>query len=308
MEYIIQETKDGDVAYKTVSLDNPSSLSSLSSELAMRVIKQLSNGPSCALDVARMLKIHEQKVYYHMRNLEKAGIIKLIGTQERAGGTAKMYDLVAPVISVKLHEGEQIQVGHNKGKAKELDFLNPFVKNGKANFKIIVGLPYPHGNHDATARDNTYAVDLAFFLGNMVSEFNLPVYIIDTEVKEEDLKGNLIVIGGSKVNTITEKLNENLPVYFDANREWSIVSRKTNKAFKYDYDCLIVRMKNPFNPEAEVIVIAGKRSAGTISGVIAFTQHLNDLIKNSENGHFARVVSGVDRNGDGVIDSIKFLE
>ena len=76
MEYIIQETKDGDFAYKTVSLDNPSSLSSLSSELAMRVIKQLSNGPSCALDVARMLKIHEQKVYYHMRNLEKAGIIK----------------------------------------------------------------------------------------------------------------------------------------------------------------------------------------------------------------------------------------
>lgn len=308
MEYIIQETKDGDIAFKTVSLDNPSTLSSLSSELAMKVIKQLSNGPSCALDIARMLKIHEQKVYYHIRNLEKAGIIKLIGKEERAGGTAKMYDLVAPVISVKLHEGEKIQVGHGKKKAKELDFLNPFIKNGKANFKIIVGLPYPHGKHESTARDNTYAVDLAFYLGNMVSEFNLPVYTVDTEVKEEDLKRNLIIIGGSKVNVITDRLNEHLPIYFDENKEWSIVSRKTNKIFKYDYDCLIVRMKNPFNSEAEVIVIAGKRSAGTISGVIAFTQHMNDLIKNSENGYFARVVSGVDKNGDGTIDSIKFLE
>ncbi len=308
MEYIIQETKGGDVAFKTVSLENPTVLSSLSTELAMKVIKQLGNGPSCALDIARILKIHEQKVYYHVRNLEKAGIIKLVGTQERAGGTAKMYGLVAPVISVKLHDGEQILLNRERKNPKEMNFLDPFIKNGKSNFKIIVGLPYPHGKYDATARDDPFAIDLAFFLGNMVSDFDLPIYRLDTETKEEDLKGNLIVIGGSKVNMITERLNEHLPIYFDSSKEWSLVSKNSNKTFKYDYDCLIVRMKNPFNPEAEVIVIAGKRSAGTISGVIAFTQHLGELIKNSENSYFSRVVSGVDRNGDGVIDSIKFLE
>ena len=92
MPYLIEDTEDGQKAYKTL-LIKPKLFSVLNSELALRVLQELSKKPTCAMDIARKLKQHEQKIYYHVRRLEQAGIIKLVGTEERVGALAKLYSV-----------------------------------------------------------------------------------------------------------------------------------------------------------------------------------------------------------------------
>jgi len=47
----------------------------LLSETSMRILELLAEKPMYPKEVARRLRIQEQKVYYHMRNLEELGII-----------------------------------------------------------------------------------------------------------------------------------------------------------------------------------------------------------------------------------------
>ena len=54
------------------------------------------------MDLARKLEQHEQKIYYHLRNLEKAGIIKQTRTEQRYGMTAKIFDVISPVVATKM--------------------------------------------------------------------------------------------------------------------------------------------------------------------------------------------------------------
>ena len=60
------------------------------------------------MDVARKLKEHEQKIYYHFRNLEKINAIKIIKTEKRVGAFAKIYAVNYPAISVKLYEAQSV--------------------------------------------------------------------------------------------------------------------------------------------------------------------------------------------------------
>ena len=78
MKYLLEESEEGHKAFTTMMIENPKLFSILSNDLALKIIKELGKSPACAFDIARKLKVHEQKVYYHMRNLEKSGIIKLI--------------------------------------------------------------------------------------------------------------------------------------------------------------------------------------------------------------------------------------
>lgn len=307
MDYFLTQKGEEELAYKSLMIKDPTLIGILSNELTVKIIEELANMPACSLDIARKMKIHEQKVYYHIRKLEKAGIIRIERTEERVGGTAKIYSIVAPIVSLKLCDRPDVK--RSKTFIEYLDFFKPFIIDGKLDAKIIVGDPYQHGEFDATARDTPHAVDLAVFFGVLSSRADFPSYLIDTRVREEDLKNNIILIGGPKINIITHKINDSLPIYFDIQKEFNIVSRKTGVVYKYDYDCVVERIKNPFSEEKEILLIAGKRSAGTKSGVIAITKNLDQIIKESPKDRmFARVVSGVDRDGDGIVDSVKFLE
>lgn len=82
MPYFVEETDDGQKAYEVLQL-KPKNLNVLNSELALKILQELARRPSCAMDIARRLKQHEQKIYYHLRRLETAGIVKLI--RKRSG-------------------------------------------------------------------------------------------------------------------------------------------------------------------------------------------------------------------------------
>src|SRR4030042_1227177 len=141
MNYITEETEDGQKIYRTLVI-KPNRLSVLNTELAVKILQELARRPSCAMDIARRLKEHEQKIYYHLRRLEKAGIIKMERTEERSGALAKIFSVSSPFVSVKLFDSENlIDV---KTKPKEIEFLKPFIHKGKLDAIIVVGSPDPH--------------------------------------------------------------------------------------------------------------------------------------------------------------------
>jgi DNA-binding transcriptional ArsR family regulator len=297
-------------AYDSLLIE-PKEISILNNALSIRIIKELVKNPSCALDLARGLKEHEQKIYYHIRKLENSGIIKLVGSEKRFGMTAKIYDVVSPVVATKLYD-DGLSLKATESLTKNLDMvrlMHPFVVDGKLNAKIIIGNPYPHGKYEKGSADSPYVADLALFLGNMVSNLEMPCYKLDDHVREKDLKNNLILIGNPQFNTITEKVNKHLPVYFDEKKNWAITSRSTGNSYTDDFMGVVIKCPNPFNPEKKLLILAGKRSRGTIASIIAATQQTKNLINdNSNTNEFARIVKGIDKEGDGFIDTVKFIE
>jgi len=305
MSFIIEETKEGKKAYKTLII-KPQHLKVLNSELAFKILHELAKKPACAMDVARRLKQHEQKIYYHLRRLEKAGVIKLIRREERVGALAKIYSVSYPFLSVKLFDGNYIL--DVKTKVEELKFLKPFVEKGKLNAIIVIGSPDPHGKYVAQASDGSAAIDLALFLGKFLTHVDLN-YKLDTELRNRDLKNNLILIGGPKANILIDKINKKLPIYFDPRHDFDIVSTFTKSVYTDDDVGVIIKMESPFVKNKEIMVLSGKRFKGTRAAIVALIKRSKQLEDGNrfDNG-IARVVKGIDRDSDGRIDDIEFLE
>ncbi len=311
MKYLVEETKDGQRAYNTIMVDNPKFFSVLSNELALNIIKELSKQSMCAMDVARKLKEHEQKIYYHMRKLEKIGVIRLESTEERVGAIAKIYSPVSPIISFKLFEGDTVT--DMKTKVASLKFLHPFIIENKFNALVVVGSPDPHGKYKSSASDGYVGINIGSFFGQFVVEMKEPVYKLDTQVTEADLKKNLILIGGPKNNIITERINEKLPIYFDYSEEtfdWELVSKISKNVYQDKYVGIVARIPSPFAKGKEIIVFAGKGFSGSKAAVLAFTQHLKEVAKGNsfKPQIMSRVVKGIDVDSDGIVDEVEFIE
>ena len=305
MPYVIEETEKGQNAYPTLIV-TPSTLKVLTSELAVRILAELSKKPGCVMDIARRLKEHEQKIYYHIRRFEKAGIIKLVRKEERVGATAKIYSISHPFVSVKLFDSKPLT--DVKVRVKEIEFMKPFIEKGKLNAIIIVGSPDPHGRYGAQASDGYAGIDLALFLGSFLESAE-PNYKLDTQVKSEDLKNNLIFIGGPKANIWIDKINKKLPVYFDEKREWAIVSRFSGKTYFEDEVGVVIKMKSPFSKNKEILILSGKRFKGTRAATLALIKYASKLNEGKKfSKGVARIVRGIDRDSDGIIDDVEFLE
>jgi len=277
----------------------------VSSELAQKILNLLAKEVMYPIDIAKSLKVHEQKIYYHIRNLEKAGIIKVVKKETKQGATANFYALAEPAFVIRFKNFETTsKIAQIRN---ESEFLEPFIKNGQLDSLIIVGSPDPHGPDKARSRDGYYGMDLALFLGtflNYVPKFNVK---LDTEVREDDLNNNLILIGGPLVNKVVERVNPKLPIKFE---NGNIKSAISNEIYPQDECGLIVKAKSPFNKDKYVLVVAGKRFSGTRAAIIAFLKDFKKITNgNVHNPSIkAKVVEGIDLDSDGIIDDIEFRE
>ncbi|MBI1935224.1 S-layer protein [Candidatus Woesearchaeota archaeon] len=277
----------------------------VSSELAQKILGLLAKEAMYPIDIAKSLKVHEQKVYYHIRNLEKAGIIRVAKKETKQGATANFYALTEPAFIIKFKDFESTsKIAQIRN---ESEFLEPFIKDGQLNALIIVGSPDPHGPDKARSRDGYYGMDLALFLGtflNYVPKFNVK---LDTEVREEDFTNNLILIGGPVVNKVVEKINPKLPIRFE---NGNIKSSISNETYPQDECGLIVKAKSPFSEDKYVLVVAGKRFSGTRAAIIAFLKDFRKITAGNVHDQSikAKVVEGIDLDSDGIIDDIEFRE
>ena len=282
----------------------------LSNDLAVKIVARLASNKGCAMDLSRDLKQHEQKIYYHLRRLEQAGIIKKVGTERRFGMIAKMYSAVSPIVSTKLYEDGHIIKNQSENKDPKLfKLLSPFIENGKLNAKVVIGDTYSHGRFDAAATETAHAFDFALTLGNFLNTIKLPSYRLDIEITDQELKeNNLILIGNARSNVIIDKINKELPVFFDVEKGWHIQSKLTNTSYEDARTGLIIKADSPFNPEKKILIVGGVRTRGAHAAIIAFTRHANDLARIEKDGNLVAIVQGLDKDGDKILDDIKFVE
>jgi DNA-binding PadR family transcriptional regulator len=308
------EDNEGKPAMLPVQMLTPAQLGAASSPLAYRILKLLAEKPSFPKEMGRKLKVHEQKIYYHIRRLEAAGLVKKVREEMHKGAMAKFYTVTEPAFAFTLKELEPATKLFSMSQSHR-DYLEPFVKDGHFDSLIVVGNPEPHGPTTARGHDFLYAADLALFLGTFLNHVPADSIKFDTDMREADLKRNLIIIGGPGVNSIMAKVNSKLPIRFAQvalknnyfTRFQSSVSGKTYSKESY---AIIVKVKNPWDKSKSVLVIAGRRYFGTKAAVLAIMQHFDKVCAgNSYNPKIqARVIDGVDMDNDGEIDTIEFLE
>jgi hypothetical protein len=81
------------------------------------------------------------------------------------------------------------------------------------------------------------------------------------------------------------------------------------KSYNLDNHGLIAKIRNPFNDKTSVVVLAGVRSVGTKSSIIALTNHADYILKNyKKDENWAMVVQGFDLDADGKIDNVDIID
>ncbi|HEY9756103.1 MAG TPA: helix-turn-helix domain-containing protein [Oculatellaceae cyanobacterium] len=297
---------------------NPQNLKMILGDLSWKILTLLSKKEMYPLEIAKQLSMHEQKIYYHIRKLEKAGAITVAREENKKGATAKYYKPASPAFGIEFDGGyipitnlclpdvnQQLQV-----------FFKEFLANGVFDGKIVVGSPLAHGPFKTSARDGHYAAHLALFLGQfakMPSEFAVK---LDVDVKvEKEEKNNLILVGGPGTNLLTQEINEYLPIKFimQSSQQGFLLgglsSNKTGQVYTSDVSGLVAKIVNPWDPTKRIVVLAGNKAVGTKACVIALTNlWKKTLEKYKGQDTFAVVIVGFDLDGDGKVDSIEVRE
>jgi DNA-binding transcriptional ArsR family regulator len=306
--YILREQNNAFHYDNLFLLQNPSSLKLVENETRLKILKLLAQGPLYPAELAKRLHLHEQNIYYHIKQLQNAGILELTEKKEIRGTTAKKYAPKELNFAVSLApQWKQLdQLVSQERDRKLQQFLTPFIENSEFRAKIVVGSPDPHGPFKARARDGHYAIDLAVYLGRFCSSLNSFSVQLDVDVNLKNDPGNYILVGGPVTNLIMQRINDFLPAKFSDKRPWGIVSRDT---YTDDSIGIIAKIPNPYHPDNKILALAGVRFSGTKATVIALTR-FTKLVLNRFTGQkeFYCIVQGFDMDGDGKIDSVEVLE
>jgi DNA-binding transcriptional ArsR family regulator len=316
---LLQEEGEVQRVKEIVMMKDPQKLGMILGKLSWKILVALSEKEMYPLELAKKLGIHEQKVYYHMRKLAKAGAITVVREEEKKGATARYYRPISPAYGIELpQEYKTIRKLSILSMDKQLqEFFKEFIKqDGTFEGKIVVGSPTPHGPFKTSARDGHYTSYLTFFLGQfakMPDEFAIK---LDVDMKaEKEERNNLILVGGPGTNVLAQEVNENLPIRFNMQSSeqgfllGGLVSKKTSRVYTADTAGLIAKITNPWDSTKKVIVLAGNKAVGTKACVLALTNFWKKTLKNYHiEDTFATVIQGFDLDSDGKVDSIEVLE
>jgi len=302
--------KDGKIFSKNIVIfDEPGQIASASSDLAWKILQALDKKPMYPNELAKKLKIHEQKIYYHINKMLEAGLIEVVREESRHGAICRFFAPTSKAFGFELENGEiEIKMSKNNINPQLKDFFYEFIKDGIFDGSIVVGSPVPHGPYLTIAKDGHFAAQLGMFLGNFCSLTNRFIIKLDTEVKaEKSYKRNMILIGGPVTNMVFADLNENLKKRFEWKRSWIITSDKNN--YGGESDALIAKITNPWDNTKKIIIFAGAHRQATKSCIIAMTQHYEKILRNfNKNKDFYIIIRGLDKDGDGKIDDVDILE
>jgi DNA-binding transcriptional ArsR family regulator len=288
-------------------------------KLSWKILTMLSKEAMYPLEIARQLGVHEQKVYYHIRKLAKAGAITVEREEKKKGATAKYYKTVSPAFGVEFPKGYKTvqSISLLSMDEKIQRFFNEFVDGkGVLEGKIVVGSPTPHGPFKTSARDGHYAAHLTLFIGQfakMPKDFAIK---LDVDVKaEKEEKNNLILVGGPGTNLLAQEINDYLPIRFNMQSSdqgfllGGLSSKKTARVYTADATGLIAKIVNPWDKTKRIVVLAGNKAVGTKACVLALTSFWKKTLQGyHDDDTFAAVIQGFDLDGDGKVDSIEVME
>ncbi|OIO28530.1 hypothetical protein COX86_01665 [Candidatus Micrarchaeota archaeon CG_4_10_14_0_2_um_filter_60_11] len=267
----------------------------------LRILRAFAEEPKYPAEVAKLLGIQAQTVYYHVRQLLNAGLIRLVDYEARGGALAKRFSCPHSALAVTLRSDWKPFVHEVE---KTPSFLKPFVESGRLDAKIVVGSPEPHGRYRSRGSEFC-AVELAAWLGRY-AVFDYPLYYLDTELK--DRRQNLFLVGGPKVNTVLDEVNPKLPVRFE-DKSFNVYSSVSKKTYS-DPVGVVETAENPLNPRRRVFIVAGSNHDATRVAILALLRQPRRIAAGNafDAEVTAKVVQGFDEDGDGIVDAVEFLE
>jgi hypothetical protein len=301
--------RDG-VAKRVLVSERPDDFRAAAGKVGQDILALLAAGPRYPAQMARELGAFHQTVYYHVGLLEKAGLITRVRSETVRGGEANLFALSSDGYAVEFPvKGERLPTLASSSRSKALGrFLREFMSDGELDGSIVVGSPVPHGAGGTQARDGHYAVQLGFALGQFVKLPDKFPVKLDVDIKSEKLQGsNLIVVGGPRTNLLAEDLNPHIPVKFRQGGFWGSIVDEDGKSYNSELDCLVAKVRNPWNAERTCVLAAGLTGAGTKASIIGICNEAEALFQQYRAGDFACVLRGVDKDGDGKVDSVETL-
>jgi DNA-binding transcriptional ArsR family regulator len=289
-----------------------------------KILTTLSEKEMYPLEIARHLNIHEQKVYYHIRKMEKTGAITIQREENKKGAIAKYYKTTAQAFGIELPTNNQHTQPtqniycYNPNTPETLQkFFQEFLNKNILDGKIVVGSPQPHGPFKTSSRDGHYAAHLTLFMGQFTKIPEEFAVKLDVDVKaEKEEKNSLILVGGPGTNLLTQEINDYLPIKFIMHPSeqgylfGGLTSEKTGRNYTSDSAGLIAKITNPWNKNKHIIVIAGNKAVGTKACVLALTNFWEKTLQHFDENKdaFAVVIQGFDLDGDGKVDAIEVYE
>jgi DNA-binding transcriptional ArsR family regulator len=313
MSYLVLKEKQSSQIMAARVFPDPKLAQSVLQPTRWRILSDLTQGEKCAKDLSKSIGTSEQVICYHLRELERAGFVKLERTVKKRGATAKYYRAEEKAIAVipnaaSLKNAPDAPEQSLAESSKKL--LQPFISQGRLDGHIVIGSPDAHGIFRSRARCGDRATDLALFIGSLLPLTRESVVRLDTEISQQELTRNLILVGGPRVNTATMTVNEWLPITYELTGHNMMISRITGKTYSGEDEGAIQMVANPMNQDTRVLVVAGNTYLGTRAAVLAFIKYTDQIASgNSINRSIvASVVSGLDVNSDGLVDDVEFLE
>jgi len=297
-------------AKRVIASDTPEGFRAASGKVGQKILAALASGPKYPAEMARALGVHYQTMYYHVGALEKAGLITRVKRETIRGGEAKLFALTADGYAVEFPvKGEKLLSLQASGRSKALGrFLDEFVHDSEFDGWIVVGSPLQHGAAGTQARDGHYAVQLGFALGQFVAlPSRFPVKL-DVDIRSEKLlESNLIVVGGPRTNVVAQELNPALPIRFREGGFWGSIVDETGKSYSSELDCIVAKVRNPWDHEKCCVIAAGLTGAGTKAAIIGICNFPEVIFHDYSSGDFAALLRGIDKDGDGKVDSVEVV-
>ncbi len=297
-------------AKRVLTSDSPSAFFPAAVGVGDRILVALADGPDYPSHIARELDVYHQTVYYHIRKLEAAGLVRKVGTKLVRGGSADLYTLATDGYAVEFDvKGESFQGLAPASRSRALAmFLQEFVSSGQLDGWIVVGSPEPHGPNKTEGRDAHYAIQLGFAMGQFVRLPSTFPVKLDVELRNEKLeRSNLLIIGGPRTNLTASELNSWLPIRFSEANFWGSIVDETGRQYVSEREALVVKVKNPWNPERVCVVAAGLSGAATKAAIIGMTNYADQLFDRYQDGEYAMALRGIDLDSDGKVDSVEVL-
>jgi len=305
------EQRDG-TGKRVITESDPSKFFPAASGVGHRILRLLSKGPNYPSMMARELKLYHQVVYYHVKRLESAGLVERVSSKTVRGGKAQLYALASGGYAVEFDvKGERFGLAPSLARSNRLGkFLGEFIsEEGEFDGWIVVGSPEAHGPNRTQGRDGHYAIQLGFALGEFVRlPKKFPVKL-DVDLKAEKLMGsNLLVVGGPRTNIVSAELNPHMPIHFSEESFWGAIVDSKGRKYVSEFDSLLAKMRNPWDPSKVCVVAAGLSGAATKAAVIGLTNMADQVLAKYLGGDFSAILHGVDLDGDGKVDSVEILE
>ena len=240
-------------------------LKALEDEQRRKILNMVSERDMTVSELVSELDMGRQTLYYNLEKLQEGGLIASEGSRPK---------YFSSDIAAYYFRPENVEPEKNPLMLENVpDILEGFVEDRKIDARVIVGAPYPHGEHVRRHKNAYKAGEITAILGNYGRKRQQLIYM-DTEVDEKIRERPLISVAGPLVNTLTDELNSEMPAKFTEGHDRIITENST-----YSGD------ETGFIAKAEVegkerIVVAGLFGLGTSAAIEALSSRAQELGEN----------------------------